>query len=124
MSKNDYVSYEIAKKLKENGFREPCFSHFTNTGTVWNCRDMEDFNSYEWLDVYSRPTLWQAQKWLRNEKGIHIEIYVNIKGTWNSKVINLNDSATALSGSITRDSYEEALSAGIEAALEILNEKK
>lgn len=71
MNKEDYVSFEVAKLLKEKGFNEPCFSQYTKTGSIWNCQAPENFNESE--GCYSRPSLYEAQKWLRKQ-GVFIVI--------------------------------------------------
>lgn len=55
MIEEDYVSFETAKLLKENGFDEKVVS-FYPPGNI------------------QRPTLQMAMKWLREEKGVYIEI--------------------------------------------------
>lgn len=72
MNKEDYVSLEVAKKLKEKGFNEPVLSQCSKCGSVWNCYEPEDFN--ESTGCFSRPTLYEAQKWLRETHDIHIVV--------------------------------------------------
>lgn len=85
----DFVSFEIAKKLKEKGFREKCIA-------TYDIEDGEfDFNSYILTVAYrmnlsvkdcvrlfnnttntgliDAPTISQVLKWLRDEKKIYIE---------------------------------------------------
>lgn len=83
----DFVTFEIAKKLKEKGFREPCFGWYHPSGvciygslTLINlnksdCRgDLYDdllvsHNDDKHIDA---PTIPQVLKWLREEKLILI----------------------------------------------------
>lgn len=84
MNNEDYVSYELALKLKACGFDEPCdygYSvkmrlepevSFGKPKTV-HSKDPKNYNDNrkgieKGLSFCSAPTLWQAQKWLR-EKG-------------------------------------------------------
>lgn len=77
--KEDYVSFEIAKLLKEKGFDVPCLAHWyigtdrhfsiSNTSQNWN----EIKTDLDWL---SCPTLQMAMKWLRIEHNIHIEPHI------------------------------------------------
>lgn len=54
----DYVSFEIAKLLKGNGFDDfTCHSYFYKNG------DIEEETRYE--GDFGRPTLQMAAKWLR-----------------------------------------------------------
>lgn len=70
----DYVSYELAVKLKECGFDEPCDSYYNKACAAddeyWHTKREELIN---WNGLgsdcqISAPTLWQAQKWLREKK--------------------------------------------------------
>lgn len=58
----DYVSFETAKMLKDKGFDEPVLTQYSKTGTIWTCSEPENFNDSK--DCYSRPTLYEAQKWI------------------------------------------------------------
>lgn len=70
MNTEDYVSLEVAKLLKEKGFDEPVLSQYTKYVSVWNCDEPENFN--ESVDCCSRPTLYEAQKWLREIYNIDV----------------------------------------------------
>lgn len=70
MKQEDYVSLECAKMLKEKGFNEPVFSQYTKHGSVWRCNEPENFN--ESVECFSRPTLYEAQKWLREIHNIDV----------------------------------------------------
>lgn len=82
MNKEDYVSIEVAKLLKEKGYPQEY-----NVGTL--CRMQNKANPYYektraitqsdidnafciFNEVY--PTLYEAQKWLRNNHQIHISV--------------------------------------------------
>ena len=85
MITEDYVSFEVAKLLKEKGFDEPCIRH-------WDC---DDHSLYGYNDIpisnselqaneyngYAAPTLQMAMKWLREEHKIAINIYITCKKT-------------------------------------------
>lgn len=122
----DYVTYEQAVELKRFGFDWECnhyydYSHnlveYTasyETGySNWNHECHQDFGDY------SAPTLSQAQKWLREVKGIYVEI----------SRYGLNNFAYELKFDYDSNhryccqaymTPEEALSAGIDAAFELL----
>ena len=81
----DFVSFEIAKKLKEKGFREPCFGWYHPSGVCVygyltllianqsDCRGcdyddlLESHNDDKHIDA---PTISQVLQWLREEKNI------------------------------------------------------
>ena len=74
----EFVTYEIAKKLKEKGFKEGCIKYFNaNKALVW-CTSpwlLMDFNNYiSDPSRISAPTIFQTLKWLRKEKKIHITV--------------------------------------------------
>lgn len=68
----DYVSIEVAKLLKEKGFREPCNYFYREGGSCDGSPWKFDYNKD--LGRYSRPTLYEAQKWLRNKHRLHIDV--------------------------------------------------
>lgn len=74
MKTNDYVSYELAVKLKACGFDEPCAAFYEHIdGKMYFSVDgNEDWNSG--VD-YSAPLLYHAQKWLRERKEIDVLVY-------------------------------------------------
>jgi len=73
MITEDYVSFEIAKLLKDKGFDEFTFSDYNENGIA-------QFNEVETRVAkgYQRPTLQMAMKWLREMH--HIFITIEIKG--------------------------------------------
>ena len=127
MNNEDYASYELAKKLKECGFAEPCDHYYTKEdapdGTAWivPTTDRENFNADSdcpfCKPLCSAPTLAQAQKWLREVRGVDVEVRVCIvdggKG-YEAYVI------PPYSLTPTKKDYESALSAGIATALELI----
>lgn len=70
MNKEYYVSLEVAKLLQEKGFNEPVLSQYSKCGSVWNCYEPENFN--ESTGCFSRPTLYEAAKWLREKHNIDV----------------------------------------------------
>ena len=72
MITEDYVSFEIAKLLKEKGFNSHC--HFAKKIIEIKHKEEEG----EWMseneDLTYIPTLQMAMKWLREVHNIHIEV--------------------------------------------------
>lgn len=74
--KEQYVSIEVAKLLKEKGFCEEnvyCYyqGEYENDSTdVWRGECKFNWNIYN--DSYSAPTQQMACRWLREEHKIHI----------------------------------------------------
>ena len=74
------MSYELALKLKECGFDEPCDSYYdkacASDDEYWYTKREEAYN-WNGLDSdcqISAPSLYAAQKWLREKKGIAINV--------------------------------------------------
>lgn len=104
MITDDYVSYEVAKLLKEKGFVEMCPSSY-GTAYLHNGKPIDEDEQYElesegkeneiekveggaifdfwnsnkeneYGNIVSRPTLTVVTKWLRNVHKMHIEIRI------------------------------------------------
>ena len=87
MITEDYVSFEIAKLLKENGFDEYCFCvnyplaqgghHNIISSNLLNNSTIPFTNEYKFCiykeDFITIPTLQLVMKWLRENH--HLEIY-------------------------------------------------
>lgn len=88
-------------------------------------RDVRDKNicfATNFQTVYA-PTLELAAKWLREEKKIYIDVtWGNMQGNiiWCASLNNLGKGSSMLGDIKHVDSYEEALSAGIDKAIEML----
>ena len=105
----DFVTFEIAKKLKEKGFREECFAYYTSEYTLYNnlvvlCDDkylevaeidytesLTSNNSVrenKYNNICDAPTISQVLKWLRENKKIYVAVYyVPVIETINNSVI-------------------------------------
>lgn len=130
METTDYCSYELSKALKVAGFDEPCGKSIKIIhGTE---REEWDEEECQWctiqdIEYYPKITLWQAQKWLREEKKIDVLVYNCACGyLWEvSKATNgtgliLFDKKGDDENSGCWTSYEAALSSGIAASLELI----
>lgn len=132
--KEEFVSYETAKKLKEKGFKEKCMAHYYPSGSelVFNQTSfrgaiIEDcLYSYNSLpiecigsELIDAPTISQVLKWLREEKCLHIEIqYIFSEETiWEFEVALIGSYERWWNESEPLDSYEQAAIAGIEYVL-------
>lgn len=126
----ELVTLETAKMLKEKGFVWECERTISCDKIIrrWNhpqyisCCTEIDGELVEFLC----PTLYVAQKWLRETKNLHIEIYRSAvgygyaivkadNGTWQED----DDSRGPNDGGLW-DTYEEALEAGIREALKLI----
>ena len=74
----DFVTYELAKKLNEKGFNEPCYGYYHCNGgndsfELCGNGDCDFLNSKNQYRV-AAPTISQVLKWLREEKKIYVSI--------------------------------------------------
>ena len=123
MSKEDYVSYDLAQRLKEVEFEEHCKNAYLKIGRkvkllYWGtaAKLANDMGG----EYVSAPNLWQAQKWLREKKHLSVEPYANIVANFNYNIADLESFADSKGQGIGYESYECALAAGISAALELI----
>ena len=145
-----YVSFEVAKLLKEAGFDWKCNTKYSisKVHERWydDCRErMIDFEYEEgelfvpslfydrWSvnpeeNLISAPTLDVAQRWLR-EKNLLLYIppcHIDGKWLWRYWITNcINKEDTTQIYSVKEyDTYEKAQEAGIKKCLEVILENK
>ncbi len=117
----DFVSFDLAKKLKEKGFREPCGYVYNYKRKELECQKVSAmWNHSEYW--FAAPTISQVLKWLREEKKMHVMMatyshYPNNTHDWGYEIINLQTYTCELYR-CRFDSYEAAAIAGIEYALD------
>lgn len=138
MNKEDYVSLEVAKLLKEKGFDECC-------GAYYHCNwdEMTEEECFEVAPIHvfrnsnnryriGAPTLYEAAKWLREEHQIHISVGMCSDYSTNADGEICDEWAfwtfsTYYTTSLNHihdcfgeyDTYEEALNEGILEALKL-----
>ena len=125
LSDKDYCDYETSVALKELGYDGYCAAYY-------HLFDDEDDarNSFEYAygfdfqnsnNIYrvGAPLLYQAQKWLREEKDfiVLVDHILTEDGDWCYNITHLGRSAKVFK------SYEEALSEGVKCAVKLLKEK-
>lgn len=135
-----YVSFEVAKLLKEKGFDWFTYAYYTKDdvdekpyfGMENLCSDNWNGEVDEVNDLwFSAPTQQMARRWLREEKGIHIsaDIYKDSSNDADGNVVdewtywawdfywlpsgNIGDKG----GYDQFDSYEDAIEAALEYCL-------
>ena len=88
MIMEDFVTFDIAKKLKEKGFIEDCIAYYHTDGELLYNRDQYRGGDYKSLlrsynslpknpigcEQTDAPTISQVLKWLREEKDIDLVI--------------------------------------------------
>ena len=126
MITEDYVSFEIAKLLKEKGFDEPTLWFYVGDGTKYLAH--KTLNE----DWYRRPTPQMAMKWLREVHNIHIEVRIINRSfsspiaipqyywiIFNAKEVKWMDESTA-HRPMSYETFEETCEAAIKYCLENL----
>lgn len=74
--KEDYVSFEVAKLLKNKGFGEKSFAIYDDKGNFID--ELYRFDGQFIINSILAPTSQMALKWLREIHKIYISINVNI----------------------------------------------
>ena len=109
----DFVTFEIALKLKEKGFMERCLAYYDvddNVGLLYNTQYTDEILPCQYEDLLQchnteeaetqsddsgtcvdAPTISQVMKWLRKEKNFHLMVYI------------LNDSSEDADGRIIQE---------------------
>ena len=121
MNKEDFVSFEQAKRLKELGYEQNESNRhwYLNDGSIAEISPITG-TIYRENVCCVMPTLAQACKWLRS-KGFAVQVMFNrISYSYYSEVWE-----TIFDGNIANvlksyDTYEQAQSAGIDVALGML----
>ena len=144
LTEKDYCDYDTCVALKELGFREKCPTYYDtedNVGLLYNtqwtsgylpcqftdCLESHNSNTSDDNSYVDAPTLWEAQKWLREEKNIIVDVFVD------------DDSETPITYNIHKNGecvshhhgkywsvneWSEALLEGIKEAIKLLKEEK
>ena len=125
MITEDYVSFEVAKLLKEKGFNEPIWTRYEDDNEVI-FGDKYDWNNSP-MGQISAPTLQMAMKWLREVHNICITIYPDKENGYEAVLYNIKDDVEIILQSfgiygshIFEDSYEEAVEAALKYCLDNL----
>ena len=120
----DYVSFNVAKLLKEKGFTfNNCNTYYTLQGEICKIGKSQE------IGIAPRPTLQMAIKWLRKKHNLVISTSITIDG-WNSNIsqIKLDNKKFIIdiingidNGNIPNyDTYEKACESAIKYCLENL----
>ena len=157
LTEKDYCDYDTCVALKELGYKVPTSAYYiSNDATLYFVSNpfrggyaIDCFYSHNSLregvvtsNYIDAPTMWEAQKWLREEKRICVEVDCCAGGyvwelckayhkDWFSGGTTIyvhycedNSINTSLNDCGKYNSYEEALREGIKEAIKILKEEK
>lgn len=147
MDKEDYVSLDVAKLLKEKGFDEFTDSFYGDirglqkgSNLLYNTINkitifVDDKLKVKKENCIAAPTLYEAQKWIRNNHFLYIEVtayynsyevyendYRDQEMVWEYSIWKdtTYDVYEKMESKGCYDTYEEALDAGILEALKLI----
>lgn len=126
-----YVTFAQAHSLKRLGFDWECFGfyerRYTNSDEMWLRVYLEYENhnerSHPSHEVFSAPALHIAAKWLREVKGLAVNVLAHDGGMYDWEMVflpNADGAEEPLDRSTWCETYEEALSEGITTTLKYL----
>lgn len=116
----DFVNFELAKKLKEKGFDEACYNYYEPLKHCLSELKTQFTNKEgEYYGIITAPTISQVLKWLRDEKGIHVCIALGEFSDWMYDVSRIDGNMFCKAEDDFK-SYEQAVLAGIEYTIDNL----
>ena len=136
LTEKDYCDYETCVALRELGYKVPTSAYYiTNDTTLYFVSNpfrggyaIDCFYSHNSLregvvtsNYIDAPTMWEAQKWLRENRNLHIEVGYNPILSW--YVYRVWEHQDEIAEGEVFPTYEDALSTAIYMATENLKEK-
>ena len=141
LTEKDYCDYDTCVALKELGFSEPTLAYYhgflSSKPLLYlvideDCMPEDGVNVFDLLSNSNKykdsknidaPTMWEAQKWLREEKQIEVNAsFDKVEDGWIAYIQRLDypDLCGTDVFSTVYNTYESALSEGIKEAVKIL----
>ena len=120
---NDYVNFNQASKLEKLGFDWNCNTAYFEEDQAFSVHPASfDFNHVKGYGQISAPTLALAQKWLRENKETDLMIVMGFdrSPSYYWYILSKDNFLEGLESTETFDSYEEALSDGLDTVLNYL----
>lgn len=121
-TQEDYVSSDLARALKKRGY--PLVKVYRDNGEKPLFYDLpKDNPRWSDCDAWYKPTLYQVQKWLREEHKIYIMVDRSwaMTDSWNYHIV-INDDFDSPIQQISKPNrlYEQALQDGIMKSLKYI----
>jgi hypothetical protein len=114
--KKEFVPYELALRMKQLGFDEPCLASWNLFTNELNYNGFP--STFQSEDVVQLPTYSQAFRWFREIKEVEYQItYAGAKGRYNAFV---EDYFYDNNGDLKEFTYKEAELACLETLIEIV----
>lgn len=119
--KHLFVPYELALKLKEKGFNEPCLTYYYPDKELSDVFRGGVLNS-KCADVHvAAPTHQQAVDWFREKHGLHIEVWFDSTQTDGFPyTYQIYKGSEEFNKGTFLETYYDALNEAIEHALELI----
>lgn len=122
MIHEEICTYEVCKLAKEKGFDVQTFDWYDYTGNYHKGVIPHELHECPRYKEYYAPTQSLLQRWLREEKGLHISIPLHkgeYKYFWAIDSLNRKKKVEDIAYNLF-DTYELALEDGLKYALENL----
>ena len=119
MIKEQYISLDTARMLKEASFDVPCRRHYTKSGSTWETIVPETIDESRDFTWFPCPTQTLAARWLREVHKIHVSPDFNRKG-WYYILYDITNEERLDVSDRYEISYEQALENGIQAAIKLI----
>ena len=127
----DFVTLEIAQKLKEKGFKEECLCYYIGDDLAYNIEShvvnyQLQFCHNKYDNIWHRdnvdvPTIAQVLKWLRKEKKLYLELVITADTEYMCDIYKIDPRPIRCVGSTDYSkTYEGAALAGIKYVLDNL----
>ena len=130
LTEKDYCDYETCVALKELGYVGSSRYYYTQQDRKFHYDAYNKFYTVRTADAMGYVLaihLYEAQKWLRKKKKMHIEIWTvgkkPIRYCHTVHTLNHTGETKGWSSGKRCNTYEEALSEGIKEAVKLLKEK-
>lgn len=126
METADYCDYELSLALKECGFDEPCEAFYlppmkSRPEPFFSGRVKRSIKNETHAFHLSAPSLYHAQKWLREKKKMHCQVLLNgVRSMYFWQVREIIGNGRYADSAHQYDVYEDAMSDCISAALELI----
>ena len=136
LENRDYCDYETCVALKELGYKVPTSAYYMphHKDLIWVSNPfrggyvIDCFYSHNSLskgvmtaNFIDAPTMWEAQKWLREKRGMLLQpTYLELSDEWIC-VIRDKNKRHGYSAQKQKN-YEEALLEGVKCAVKILKD--
>ncbi len=120
----EFVTYELALKMKQLGFDEPCIKYYWTDGMFTKTYE-SPFNHNKRDNLISAPLYQQAFRWFREKQEIEGFVHKAIEGTYYFVIKRIGNNESNMyeftkTAPKTFDTFEEAEIACLEKLIEIV----